>query len=68
MLTDARIACAVYYPVPLHKQEMFAASHGQLTLPVAEKVARRCLSLPISPMLRDDQIKHITGVMRQALT
>ena len=32
-----------------------------------ERVAQRCLSLPISPMLRDEQIKRITGAMRQAL-
>jgi dTDP-4-amino-4,6-dideoxygalactose transaminase len=67
VLTDAGIACAVYYPVPLHRQEMFAATHGDVTLPVTESVARRCLSLPISPMLREDQVKHIAGVMGQAL-
>ena len=68
VLTDSGIACAVYYPVPLHQQEMFAASHGGLTLPVTEKVARRCLSLPISPLLKDEQIRRITGAVRQALT
>ena len=68
VLTDAGIACAVYYPVPLHRQEMFAATHGQVTLPVTERVAQRCLSLPISPMLKEEQIRHIVGVIRQALT
>jgi dTDP-4-amino-4,6-dideoxygalactose transaminase len=58
----------VYYPVPLHKQEMFAATHGDVTLPVTERVAQRCLSLPISPMLKDEQIKRIAEVVRQALT
>ena len=67
VLTDAGIACAVYYPVPLHRQEMFAATHGEVSLPVTENVARRCLSLPISPMLKDEQIKRIVGVIRQAL-
>jgi len=66
-LTDAGIACAVYYPVPLHRQEMFAATHGQVSLPVTESVAQRCLSLPISPMLRDEQIDRIAGVIRQEL-
>ena len=67
VLTDAGIACAVYYPVPLHRQEMFAATHGDVSLPVTESVARRCLSLPISPMLKDEQIKRIVGVILQAL-
>jgi dTDP-4-amino-4,6-dideoxygalactose transaminase len=57
----------VYYPVPLHQQEMFAATHGAVRLPVTERVAQRCLSLPISPMLKDEQIKHIVGVIRQAM-
>ena len=65
-LTEAGIACAVYYPVPLHKQEMFAASHGHITLPVTERTAQRCLSLPISPMLQDAQVERIAKVVRSA--
>jgi dTDP-4-amino-4,6-dideoxygalactose transaminase len=68
VLGDAGIACAVYYPVPLHRQEMFAATYGNVTLPVTENVAQRCLSLPISPMLKDEQIKRVVGAVRQALT
>jgi dTDP-4-amino-4,6-dideoxygalactose transaminase len=67
VLTESGIGCAVYYPVPLHKQEMFAATHGDVVLPVTESVARRCLSLPISPMLKDEQIRHIVGAIRQAV-
>ncbi|MDO8347403.1 MAG: DegT/DnrJ/EryC1/StrS family aminotransferase [Rugosibacter sp.] len=66
-LTAAGIACAVYYPVPLHQQEMFAATHGHIRLPVTERTAARCLSLPISPMLKDEQIEYIAGVIRSAL-
>jgi dTDP-4-amino-4,6-dideoxygalactose transaminase len=66
-LTDAGIGCAVYYPVPLHQQEMFAATHGDVKLPVTERTAQRCLSLPISPMLQDAQIETICGVIRNAL-
>jgi dTDP-4-amino-4,6-dideoxygalactose transaminase len=65
-LTEAGIACAVYYPVPLHQQEMFAATHGTVSLPVAERTAQRCLSLPISPMLQDAQVERIAGVVRSA--
>ena len=67
VLSDSGIACAVYYPVPLHRQEMFAASHGDVKLPVTERTAQRCLSLPISPMLKDEQIRRIAGAIRQAL-
>lgn len=65
-LTAAGIASAIYYPVPLHRQEMFAASHGHVRLPVAERTAERCLSLPVSPMLQDAQIARIAAVVRAA--
>jgi len=68
VLNDSGIACAVYYPVPLHRQEMFAATHGNVRLPVTERVAQCCLSLPISPMLKEEQIRHVVGAIRQALT
>ncbi len=65
-LTEAGIACAVYYPVPLHQQEMFAATHGHVRLPVTERTAQRCLSLPISPMLQDAQIEQVAKVIKSA--
>ena len=66
-LRHANIACAVYYPVPLHKQQAFAAECRGLTLPVAESVAARCLSLPIYPELEEANIRHIVSVIRAAL-
>ena len=66
-LTTAGIACAVYYPVPLHQQEMFAATHGHVRLPVTERTAQRCLSLPISPMLTDAQIAEVASVVARAV-
>jgi dTDP-4-amino-4,6-dideoxygalactose transaminase len=61
------IGSAIYYPVPLHRQELFQASHGGLRLPVAEDVAARCLSLPISPTLQGATIDRIANVIREAL-
>jgi dTDP-4-amino-4,6-dideoxygalactose transaminase len=57
----------VYYPVPLHQQEMFAATHGHVRLPVTERTAQRCLSLPISPMLTDAQIAEVASVVARAV-
>jgi len=57
-LTERGIGSAVYYPVPLHKQECFG-SLPRVCLPVAEALARECLSLPIYPELRRDQLKLV---------
>ena len=66
-LQDQQIGCAVYYPVPLHKQNVFAEMCSGLTLPVTELVSEHCMSLPICPELTDDTINEIVAVIKQAL-
>ena len=60
------IASAIYYPVPLHRQQAFADAVA-MELPNAEWVAERCLSLPIFPELDDARIDRICGVVRETL-
>ncbi|CAL1240451.1 DegT/DnrJ/EryC1/StrS family aminotransferase [Candidatus Methylocalor cossyra] len=66
-LQKAGIACAIYYPVPLHRQRAFAEDCPGLTLPVTEWVAARCLSLPMYPELEDAAIQRIVAVIGEAL-
>jgi dTDP-4-amino-4,6-dideoxygalactose transaminase len=66
-LQQAQIACAIYYPVPLHQQKVFAEYCAGLSLPVTESVAARCLSLPMYPELTEAQIDEVAGVIRGAL-
>ncbi len=62
-LADAGIASGIYYPVPLHRQEVFASQCEGVTLPVSEKIAERVLSLPIYPELTGDQIERVVAVV-----
>lgn len=66
-LRAAGIASAIYYPVPLHRQPAFANAGAAPALPQAERVAQRCLSLPMFPELADAQIDRICGVIAEAL-
>ncbi|MGF1644225.1 MAG: DegT/DnrJ/EryC1/StrS family aminotransferase [Thiotrichales bacterium] len=66
-LTAAGIANAIYYPIPLHRQKVFAEDCADLSLPVAEAVAADCFSLPIFPEMTDTQIIQVTHVIRAAL-
>lgn len=59
------IACAVYYPVPLHQQRAFADS-AQPQLPITEATAQRCLSLPIFPEMSDAQVNSVCEAILQA--
>ena len=66
-LHDNNIACAVYYPIPLHKQEVYQAAYHDVQLPVTEAVAAKCFSLPVYPELEDEKIDMITDVIKGAL-
>jgi dTDP-4-amino-4,6-dideoxygalactose transaminase len=58
------ISSAVYYPVPLHRQDVFLKSaEGPVKLPQSEKCAGEVLSLPMFPELNRDEIKTIADVI-----
>ena len=60
------IASAVYYPVPLHRQEALR-KFATAALPVAERAAERVLSLPMYPELTGADVERICSVVRRAL-
>ena len=66
-LQEKNIACAVYYPIPLHRQEVYMDSYRDTQLPVTEAVASKCFSLPVYPELEDEKIDMITDVIKGAL-
>jgi dTDP-4-amino-4,6-dideoxygalactose transaminase len=63
-LADNQIASAIYYPVPLHQQKVFADVCQDVHLPVTEDIAKRCMSLPIYPELKDEQVDQIVDVIK----
>jgi len=66
-LGDAGIASAIYYPIPLHRQEVYRDLMAGVSLPVTEQVAERVLSLPMYPELSSEQISRICQVIAGAL-
>jgi dTDP-4-amino-4,6-dideoxygalactose transaminase len=51
----------IYYPVPAHRQKMFAGfGGGDYNLPVTDWLTERVISLPIHTELDDEQLNYIT--------
>lgn len=57
-LAENGIGCAVHYPYLLHEQNLFR-SPEQKSLPVAEKVVKEILSLPLYPQLTESEVEQI---------
>ena len=51
----------IYYPVPAHRQKMFASFGGSaFDLPVTDWLTERVVSLPIHTEMDEEQLQHIT--------
>ncbi|MGN6248270.1 MAG: DegT/DnrJ/EryC1/StrS family aminotransferase [Ginsengibacter sp.] len=60
-LAENNIPAMIYYPVPAHRQNMFAGLGGSdYELPVTDWLTHRVVSLPIHTELDEDQQKYIT--------
>jgi dTDP-3-amino-3,4,6-trideoxy-alpha-D-glucose transaminase len=64
---DARgVASGIHYPVPIHRSEAYADLRvGAGSLPVAEGLAERICSLPLSPSLSKKEIEWIGESVRE---
>jgi dTDP-4-amino-4,6-dideoxygalactose transaminase len=67
-LKEIGVGTLIHYPVPPHLSGAYADSHFALgTLPLAERVAKTILSLPMGPHLMVEQAKWIADEIRIAL-
>ena len=59
-LTDSGVPSVPYYAVPLHLQPVFSdLGHVEGDFPVTESVSKRCLSLPMNPYLKNEEIDQV---------
>jgi dTDP-4-amino-4,6-dideoxygalactose transaminase len=63
-LAENGIGSAVFYPKPLHLQDCFAElGYKQGDMPVAEKLCKEVLSLPVYPELLREEIEYVAGTV-----
>jgi dTDP-4-amino-4,6-dideoxygalactose transaminase len=63
-LTDHGVQTNIHYPTPPHKQGAYS-DLGDLSLPISERLHREVLSLPISPVLSNDEVTDVIRFVNQ---
>jgi UDP-2-acetamido-2-deoxy-ribo-hexuluronate aminotransferase len=64
-LAEKEIPSMIYYPVPAHRQKMFASfGSNALNLPVTDWLTERVISLPIHTEMEEEQIQFIVDEVK----
>lgn len=63
-LNENGIQTLIHYPIPPHQQKALAAFNA-LSFPITEKIHREVLSLPMSPVLTEEEVSSVIHVLNQ---
>ncbi|HPO55885.1 MAG TPA: DegT/DnrJ/EryC1/StrS family aminotransferase [Ignavibacteriaceae bacterium] len=63
-LSDNGIQTLIHYPIPPHKQSAYKAWNC-LSLPITEKIHNEVLSLAISPVMKDAEVKIVVETINR---
>lgn len=63
-LLDNYIETLIHYPIPPHKQKAMKG-FNHLVFPITEKIHDEVLSIPMSPVLTDDEVSRVIEVINK---
>ncbi|EDP75579.1 DegT/DnrJ/EryC1/StrS family aminotransferase [Hydrogenivirga sp. 128-5-R1-1] len=63
-LQENEIQTLIHYPIPPHKQEAYK-EWNDLSFPITEKIHKEVLSLPISPVMIEEEIKKVVKIVNE---
>jgi dTDP-4-amino-4,6-dideoxygalactose transaminase len=63
-LTQNNIQTVIHYPIPPHKQKAFP-EWNNLSFPITEKIHNEVLSLPISPVLKEEEVNFVIEILNR---
>ena len=61
-LLENGIQTLIHYPIPPHKQKAYKY-YNHLSFPITEKIHEEVLSLPMSPVMEDDEVAKVIEVI-----
>jgi len=63
-LTENGIQTLIHYPIPPHKQEAYK-EWNDLSFPITEKIHEQVLSLPISPVMTEEEVSYVISIINR---
>jgi len=69
-IQDKGVGVRVYYPLPIHRQPIFQELGGydNLELPETEKATQQVFSLPIHPLLTEEEQDYVIAVVNEVMS
>jgi len=65
-LIESGVMARCYFE-PLHQKKYYASKNQDLSLPVAEDLGRRVLTLPMYPEMREEDIRFVCGIIKDVV-
>lgn len=59
------IQTVIHYPIPPHQQKAYQSLWPNKVFPVSEKIHNTIISLPISPVLTDEEVKFVIDTINK---
>lgn len=63
-LADKGVQTLIHYPIPPHKQECYE-DWNEMFFPISEQIHKEELSLPMSPTLKDEDVRFIIKAINE---
>ncbi len=63
-LKQNEIETLIHYPIPPHQQKALL-NWNSLSFPITEKIHKEVLSLPMSPVMTEDEVSYVVTILNQ---
>lgn len=66
-LIEKGIATGIHYPIPCHSQPAWLRAFGKMSLPVTERWADSCISLPMFARMTDEEAMTVCAAVKDSV-